>query len=61
MTVQLPDIEALRDKVSRAMDALRDVEQSDDLAHSNGSHTRALLVLIEATRVLNDALRDDEG
>lgn len=64
MTVQQPpkpDIEALRAKVGATLDALLAVEQGDDQCYSNGSHARAMQVFMDATRVLTDALREENN
>ena len=64
MTVQQspkPGIEALRAKVGAALDAVLAVEQSDDMAYSNGSYARAMQVFMDATRVLTDALREESA
>ena len=58
MIVQKPDIEALRAKVDATLDAMIGIQYSDDYAYSNGSYDRARDVWIEATRVLNDALKE---
>lgn len=56
-----PDIEALHAKVSAALDVLFAVQQSDDRCYSNGSHARAMQVFMDATRVLTDALREENN
>ena len=64
MTVQQPpkpDIDTLRAKVGAALDAVIAVEQGDDMAYSNGSYDRAMQVLLDATRVLTDALREESA
>ena len=64
MTVQQPpkpDIEALRAKVGAALDAVLAVEQSDDMAYSNGSYARAMQVFMDATKALTDALREESA
>jgi hypothetical protein len=56
-----PDIDTLRAKVGAALDAVLAVEQSDDMAYSNGSYARAMQVFMDATRVLTDALREESA
>ena len=56
-----PDIEALRAKVGATLDALLVVEQGDDRCYSNGSYARAMQVFMDATRVLTDALREENN
>jgi hypothetical protein len=47
--------------VGAALDAVIAVEQGDDMAYSNGSYDRAMQVLLDATRVLTDALREESA
>jgi hypothetical protein len=51
----------LRAKVGATLDALLAVEQGDDQCYSNGSHARAMQVFMDATRVLTDALREENN
>ena len=61
MTLEKPDIDTLRARVGAALDAVLTVEQSDDMAYSNGSYARAMQVFMDATRVLTDALREENA
>jgi hypothetical protein len=56
-----PDIDGLHAKVGAALDAVLAVEQSDDMAYSNGSHARAMQVFMDATKALTDALREENA
>ena len=64
MTVEKPpkpDIDTLRANVGAALDAVIAVEQSDDMAYSNGSYDRAMQVFMDATKALTDALREESA
>lgn len=54
------DIEALRVRVEAALDELFRIQQSDDLAYTNGSYARALGVLSDATKALKAAEESQE-
>jgi hypothetical protein len=61
VTVEKPDIDGLHARVGAALDALRSIEQSDDMAYSNGSYDRAMQVFMDATKALTDALHKENA
>jgi hypothetical protein len=61
VTVEKPDIEALRANVGAALNAVIAVEQGDDMAYSNGSYDRARNAMLSAAQALSDALREESA
>lgn len=61
MTVEKPDIDTLRAALDRALNAMIDVQYSDDMAYSNGSYDRARNAMLSAAQALSDALREENA
>jgi hypothetical protein len=61
MSVQKPDIEALRAALDRARQTVHDIKWSEiwELTYTNGSHDRAMKTMLSAEKALNDALNEE--
>jgi hypothetical protein len=61
MSVQKPDIEALRAALDRARQTVQDIKWSEiwELTYTNGSYDRAMKTMLSAEKALNDALNED--
>lgn len=56
----MTDLEALRARVEAAKDELYRVQQADDYAYVNGAYDRAVQVLAQAMRELQEAEGKDD-
>jgi flavin-binding protein dodecin len=61
MSVQKPDIEALRVALDRARETIHDLQWSEiwELTYTNGSYDRAKQAMLSAEKALSDALSEE--